>query len=92
MIGLGVAAALLLGKIFYIQIIDDKFKKDASNNSMVYDYIYPARGVIYDRNGEILVGNKICYDILYLFTVLKGMYRTVTVYLQFIKQFLEIIR
>ena len=64
MIGLGVAAALLLGKIFYIQIIDDKFKKDASNNSMVYDYIYPARGVIYDRNGEILVGNKICYDIL----------------------------
>ena len=30
---------------------------------MVYNYIYPPRGVIYDRNGEILVGNEVCYDI-----------------------------
>lgn len=64
LIGLAVAAVILLGKLFYIQIIDDSYKKDASNNSMVYDWIYPPRGVIYDRNGEILVDNKICYDIL----------------------------
>jgi penicillin-binding protein 2 len=56
-------AAILLGKLFYIQIINDKYKKDASNNSMVYNYVYPPRGVIYDRNGEILVGNEVCYDI-----------------------------
>lgn len=64
LIGLVVVAAVLLGKVFYIQIINSKYKEDASNNSMVYDYIYPSRGVIYDRNGEILVGNKVCYDIL----------------------------
>lgn len=64
LIGLAVAALILLGKLFYIQIVDDSYKKDASNNSMVYDWIYPPRGVIYDRNGEILVDNKICYDIL----------------------------
>lgn len=63
-IGLITVALILLGKLFYIQIIDDSYKKDASNNSMVYDWIYPPRGVIYDRNGEILVDNKICYDIL----------------------------
>ena len=61
--GLGVVAAILLGKLFYIQIVNDKYKTDASNNSMVYNYIYPPRGVIYDRNGEILVGNEVCYDI-----------------------------
>ena len=31
---------------------------------MVYEIIYPTRGVIYDRNGTIIVGNKVAYDIL----------------------------
>jgi len=60
-IGLLVAAALLLGKLFYIQIINDEYKRDATNNSMVYKTIYPPRGIIYDRNGEVLVNNKISY-------------------------------
>lgn len=63
-IGLLVVAAIILGKLFYIQIIEDKYKINASNNSMVYDIIYPTRGVIYDRNGKIIVGNKVAYDIL----------------------------
>ena len=57
--GLAVAAAILVGKLFYIQIIDDSYKIDASNNSMVHAVIYPTRGIIYDRNGKILVGNKV---------------------------------
>lgn len=64
LIGLVVAAALLLGKLFYIQIINDEYKRDASNNSMVYSTVYPPRGVIYDRNGKMLVDNKVCYDLL----------------------------
>ncbi|MCR5351118.1 MAG: penicillin-binding protein 2 [Bacteroidales bacterium] len=61
--GLLAVAFLLLAKLFYIQIVNDKYKRDASNNSMVYNYIYPPRGIIYDRNGEVLVGNEVCYDI-----------------------------
>lgn len=64
LIGLGIAAAVLLVKLFVIQIVDDKFKINASNNSMLYDIIYPTRGIIYDRNGKIIVGNKVAYDIL----------------------------
>ena len=64
LMGLAAVSLVLLGKLFYIQVIDDSYKKDASNNSMVYSVIYPPRGVIYDRNGEILVGNSVCYDIL----------------------------
>jgi len=62
--GLFVVAGILLAKLFYIQILDNSYKIDASNNSMVYDIIYPTRGVIYDRNGDILVGNKVAYDIM----------------------------
>ena len=64
LIGLGVAAVLLLGKIFSLQVLDDQYKEDADRNSTIYETIYPTRGVIYDRNGEILVGNKVAYDIL----------------------------
>ena len=63
-IGLLVVVVIILGKLFYIQIIDDKYKINASNNSMVYDIIYPTRGIIYDRNGKIIVSNKVTYDIL----------------------------
>ena len=63
-IGLFVVAAIILGKLFYIQIIDDEYKINSNNNSMVYDIIYPTRGIIYDRNGKIIVSNKVTYDIL----------------------------
>ena len=64
LIGLGITALILLSKLFVIQIIDDKYKLDADNNSMVYSIIYPTRGIIHDRNGKILVGNKVAYDLL----------------------------
>ena len=62
--GLLIAALILVIRLFTIQIIDDKYKIDASNNSMVHAVIYPTRGIIYDRNGKILVGNKVAYDML----------------------------
>lgn len=64
LVGLGLVAAVLLAKLFQIQIIDDKYKTNAANNSMVHMPVYPTRGVIYDRNGRILVGNQVCYDLM----------------------------
>ena len=64
LIGLGTTALILISKLFVIQIIDDKYMLDADNNSMVYSIIYPTRGIIHDRNGRILVGNKVAYDLL----------------------------
>ena len=64
LIGLGVVAATLLAKLFSIQIVHDEYKISSDNNSMVFETIYPTRGIIYDRNGEILVGNKTAYDII----------------------------
>ena len=44
LIGLGATAFILLARLFSIQIIDEKYKLDADNNSMVYSIIYPTRG------------------------------------------------
>ena len=64
LIGLCTAAGILIVKLFSIQILNEDYKKDARNNSMVYTTIYPTRGIIHDRNGEILVGNKVAYDLM----------------------------
>ena len=39
-IGLGVVAAILLAKIFSIQVLDDHYKIDADNNTTVREIIY----------------------------------------------------
>lgn len=64
LIGFGAVLLVLLGKIFYIQVIDRSYQRSSENNSMVYSPVYPLRGIIYDRNGNVLVSNKACYDIL----------------------------
>lgn len=63
-VGLAVFTLLLLAKLFSIQVLDDRFKSSADNQAMVYNTVYPSRGIILDRNGNILVGNKMVYDII----------------------------
>ena len=64
LIGLCAMAFILIAKLFSIQIIDDQYKQSAENNTKVYTTIYPTRGIIHDRNGKILVGNKVTYDLM----------------------------
>ncbi|MGL4363760.1 MAG: penicillin-binding protein 2 [Bacteroidales bacterium] len=58
-----IASFVLLGRLFYIQIVDSYYKRIAEKNGMRYEVLYPARGLIYDRNGTLLVGNQTVYDI-----------------------------
>ncbi|RKD13757.1 penicillin-binding protein 2 [Pelobium manganitolerans] len=55
---------ILLGRLFYIQVIDDSYKLSADNNVLRKLIIYPARGIILDRTGETLVQNEPVYDIM----------------------------
>ncbi|HBY01937.1 MAG TPA: penicillin-binding protein 2, partial [Rikenellaceae bacterium] len=63
-IGIIAASVIIVLQLFNIQIIDEEYKITASNNAFRYDIRYPARGIIYDRNGKILVGNETAYDIM----------------------------
>lgn len=63
--GIFIIAALLLAcRLFYLQIIDDSYILSANNNVLRKVVIYPARGVILDRNGKILVQNEPVYDLM----------------------------
>ena len=55
---------ILLARLFYIQIIDDRYALYASNNVRRQVIIFPARGAILDRKEKILVENEPFYDIM----------------------------
>ncbi len=59
-----VVAVILLIRLFYLQVIDSSYKLSAENNSKRIDFDYPARGLIYDRNNELLVYNQPSYDLM----------------------------
>lgn len=59
-----VIAVIYLSRLFYIQVIDDKYKLDANNNVLRYNTEYPSRGLVYDRNGKLLVYNEAAYDLM----------------------------
>ncbi|MFA6334169.1 MAG: penicillin-binding transpeptidase domain-containing protein [Bacteroidales bacterium] len=59
-----VVAIVIVLQLFNLQILDEEYKITASNNAFRYDIRYPARGLVLDRNGKILVGNETAYDIM----------------------------
>ena len=58
------AAVVILLRLFYIQVIDDSYYLSAENNVLRKVIVYPARGVILDRNSKVLVQNEPVYDLL----------------------------
>ncbi|MGE0078631.1 MAG: penicillin-binding protein 2 [Bacteroidales bacterium] len=58
------AFAILVIKLFYIQVVDSSYKFSANNNVLRYITQYPARGLIYDRDGKLVVANQVVYDLM----------------------------
>lgn len=59
-----VIGLIYLVRLFYIQVIDKSYALSANNNVLRYVTQYPARGLIYDRNGKLLVYNEAVYDLM----------------------------
>ncbi|MFC2100879.1 penicillin-binding protein 2 [Bacteroidota bacterium] len=55
---------IFLLRLFYIQVIDNSYVLSARENVLRYITQYPARGLIYDRNGKLLVYNEATYDLM----------------------------
>ena len=51
-------------RLFTLQLMSDDYKKNADSNAFLKKVDYPSRGVINDRNGQLLVYNQPAYDIM----------------------------
>ncbi|MGB0882325.1 MAG: penicillin-binding protein 2 [Vicingaceae bacterium] len=59
-----VVGVLFIARLFTVQVLDDKYVLDSESNVVREIIQYPARGLIYDRNGELLVYNEAAYDLM----------------------------
>ena len=59
-----IIAAIFLVRLFDLQINDEKYKRSADSNAFLKKTVYPSRGLIYDRNGELVVFNQPDYDVM----------------------------
>lgn len=50
-------------RLFSLQVLETKYKEGADSNALLRRTLYAPRGLIYDRNGKLLVYNKPAYDI-----------------------------
>ncbi len=65
-----VAGLMILVAIIFViqlanlQILNKTYKENADSNAFLKKIQYPARGLIYDRKGRLLVYNKPAYDVM----------------------------
>jgi len=64
-IGIFVLVALMyVVRLFYLQVYDNSYKFSAENIVLRTITQYPARGLIRDRNGDLMVYNDAAYDLM----------------------------
>ncbi|MCB0476560.1 MAG: penicillin-binding protein 2 [Crocinitomicaceae bacterium] len=61
---IAITAGVFSVRMFYMQIIDDKWKLRAEEISKYKMTTYPTRGIVYDRSGNKLIANETYYDIM----------------------------
>jgi penicillin-binding protein 2 len=59
----GIVGLLFIGKLFFLQVIDDTYEKAADNNAIRKIIQIPFRGEVYDRVGKLIVYNTPVYDL-----------------------------
>ena len=61
----------LIYRAFQLQVVDTTYKENPDATAIDEQVIYPARGTVYDRNGEILVYNVPIYDLMVTYNQLS---------------------
>ena len=59
-------------QLFYVQLIDRRYKQLAMDNAVYAKVIYPERGIIYDRKGRAILNNTIIFDLMVTPAEAKG--------------------
>ena len=57
-------ALIYVGRLFDLQINDERYKKSADTNAFLHKTVYPSRGLMYDRDGRLVVYNQPAYDVM----------------------------
>ncbi len=59
-----VIVVIYLIQLFSLQVLDSRYKEYADSNAFLRKAVYPSRGIIYDREGRVVVFNQPAYDVM----------------------------
>ena len=71
-ITVSIIAVMYIFQLFNLQIVNKKYRGFADSNAFYKKTLYPSRGAIYDRNGELLVYNQATYDVMMVVREMKN--------------------
>lgn len=70
-------AIIFIARLAYLQLFTDRYALNAANTSIKTEYVIPQRGVIFDRNGRIMVGNQPSYEISFTEALMRPDFDTI---------------
>ena len=59
-----VLAVIYIFRLLELQVFETKYKENADSNAFLRKTVYPSRGQMFDRNGNLVVYNKPAYDVM----------------------------
>lgn len=62
-----VVVLVYIVRLLFVQVLDDSAKEKADGISLLRQTVYAPRGLMYDRNGELLVFNQPTYEITMIY-------------------------
>jgi penicillin-binding protein 2 len=70
---IGLAFAILITRLFFLQIASSQYDVLALDNAVSKKIVYPDRGIIFDRNGKSILENTLTYDLMVSPNQLSGL-------------------
>jgi penicillin-binding protein 2 len=67
-----IAFVIILVRLFALQVVSSKYQRLAQENAIFKKIVYPARGIVYDRNGKAIINNTLMYDLMVVPSEAKG--------------------
>ncbi len=67
-----VVFVVIVLRLFYLQVLDGRYRQLAMDNAVYAKVDYPERGIIYDRKGRAILNNTIVYDLMVTPSEVRG--------------------
>ncbi len=66
------AFIVIIGQLFYLQVVSGKFSQLADDNAILRKTIYPPRGLVLDRSKQAILNNTLTFDLMVTPSLAKG--------------------
>lgn len=67
-----IALIIIVARLFYLQVVSDKYRRLANENAILRKTIYPPRGLLFDRKKKAVLNNTLTYDLMVTPALAKG--------------------